>query len=138
MKTIVIAVCLFSSSVFSADPWTDKDAERENVYLVIHAIDWLQTRYIARHPFEGFREANPLLHFKEPGFEHNGSQHTLHGFESENTKRANAYFLVTGIAHYYTAKALPEDYRKWFQYVTIGVETAVVGHNYNVGVRLEF
>jgi hypothetical protein len=51
--------------------------------------------------------------------------------------RLDGYGIVTSIGHYYLAKWLPQEDRKWFQYITIGGEVGAVWHNYSVGIRVQ-
>lgn len=131
MKKIIFALCLlFSSSSYAFD-------KLEATYLALHAIDWAQTREIRpgnrkcdySYRTETFynctgsieyRETNPIL----------GNHPT--------SAQVNLYFAATAIAHVLIADALPSDYRKAFQYVTIGIESAVVVRNYQIGIRVGF
>ena len=42
------------------------------------------------------------------------------------------------IGHILISGLLPKPYRAGFQYITIGIESGAVFHNYNAGVRIEF
>ena len=101
-----------------ADEWTQADTSRQTVYTVLHVIDWRQTIDIARHPEQ--QEMNPVL----------GAH--------PNNSRINTYFATTLAAHYLIAKAFPAEYRKAFQYVTIGVEASVVQSNFALGLSVGF
>lgn len=52
--------------------------------------------------------------------------------------KVNAYFIITGLAHYFIAKTLPYGYRDAFQYVTIGMEYKQDKVNYELGIRMPF
>ena len=116
LKLFLIALLL--PSFACADEWTSVDTNREIAYQSLAIVDWLQTRNIARDP--GYWEQNVIL----------GSHPSI--------ARINQYFALTGIAHYFVSKALPEKYRAPFQYVSIGVEVGAVGHNFSIGVSAKF
>jgi hypothetical protein len=117
----IILIVLFLvplASPVSAD-WTRQQVALELSYQVLHFVDWQQTRYIARHPDE-YREINPILG------------------DHPDTEWVDAYFLATGIGHFLVSHALPDRYREYWQYVTVGIVGAVVGWNYSIGIRMEF
>jgi len=118
MSKLVFVFLLFSSSCF-ADEWTAQDSNREYAYLALHTADWLQTRQISKHP-ERWEESNLILG-KHP-----------------STGKVDAYFAIAGLAHYEVAKLLPTEWRKAFQYLSIGVEAGYVAHNLSFGVRAKF
>jgi hypothetical protein len=95
--------------------WTPEDTARQAAYFTLHSLDWLQTRYIAQHPDE-YWESNAIL----------GDHPTL--------AEVNTYFIASGIAHYAISRWLPPDWRKNWQYFTLGVEAGYVTHNIQVGV----
>ena len=109
---------LFSVTATAGD-WNTQDTRFEAAYLVLHAVDWSQTRYIAAHP-ERFIEDNPILG------------------EHPSDAEVNRYFLLTGLIHAGIAYALPSDWRRGFQLVTIGIEAGTVARNYRIGIRSEF
>jgi len=119
MSKLVFVFLLFSSSCFAADSWTDGDTNREYAYLALHTADWLQTRQISKHP-ERWGESNLILG-KHP-----------------STRNVDVYFALAGLAHYEVAKLLPTEWRKAFQYLSIGIEAGYVAHNLAFGVRAKF
>ena len=119
MKTSILLLCLFISSASYAGPWNAADTKREAVYLTLHTMDWAQTREIARNP-DKWHETNPYL----------GNHPSV--------ARVNRYFVAMGITHIVIAHILPANYRRAFQYVTIGVEAGYVVHNFSMGLSLGF
>lgn len=116
MKTVLLFLLLISSA--QADEWTRSDTYREATYLTLHTMDWAQTRNIARNPI--YYEQNAIL-----------GKHPSVG-------RVDGYFALTGLAHLAVSYYLPAEYRKAFQYVTIGVEGGAVAHNFSIGVSAGF
>ena len=112
-----LLLLLFISPAY-ADEWTTNDTYREIAYQGLAAIDWLQTRNIAKNP--SYYEQNSILG------------------EHPSVGRINAYFVITGLAHYGISKILTKEYRAPFQYTTIGVEIGAVVHNYSIGINIKF
>ena len=110
---------LFISFSAFADEWTAADTKREAVYLTLHTLDWAQTRNIARNPNK-WTESNVILG-KHP-----------------SVLQVDRYFIATGVLHFAVAHYLPTEYRKAFQYVTIGIEGGAVAHNFSIGVGVKF
>lgn len=113
---IMLGLC--SQSVVQADTWSRDDSTREAMYLTLHVIDWGQTRDIVQR--DDIFETNPIL----------GADPT--------TSDVNRYFILTGLLHVGVSYALPSKYRKYWQNITIGVQAAVVGHNAQLGLNVEF
>lgn len=135
MKTIILAALLcFSFNCFADDEWTKADSYREATYLTFLAVDWAQTRYIARYKqcsdvtkdkvttttCHYFREINPIL----------GTRPSV--------DRVDVYFILSGAAHMYVSRILSEKWRARFQYVTIGYEVIGDASNYHFGIKMEF
>ena len=118
MKILLSILLLLSSSTYASD-WSDEDISREAVLLVIHTIDWGQTRYIAENP-DQFHEINPLLD------------------TNPSVWQVNNYFILSGLAHIAISNALPPEWRKGWQYVTIGIGVANVSRNHSIGLRISF
>jgi hypothetical protein len=112
-----LAICC--SAVAHAGDWSSADTRREAIWLTLHAIDWGQTRTAARHP-EKWDETNPLLGTHP-------SVGEVDRFETALT------FVHVGIAYY-----LPQEWRKWFQRVTITTKAIAVGRNWHYGVAVDF
>lgn len=120
MKTIIMALLLaIAAPVHAADPWSKSDITREAVYLVLHTIDWKQTRYASEHP-DRFVEQNPILG------------------ERPSEKRIDTYFLTTALLHVSAVHFMPEKWRPAFQYFWIGVEVGAVSNNYRIGIKMDY
>lgn len=117
MKPLLALLLLISTPSF-ADPWTTEDSYREAAYLGLLAVDWAQTRSFLRDP--KYYETNPLL-----------GSHPSQG-------KIDAAVVLTGLAHVYIARIIPEKYRAPFQYVSIGIEGGAVVHNFSFGVKVKF
>ena|SRR3990167_11441589 len=107
---IIILFCLFCS-------WSNADSIREITYISLHVTDWMQTR---QGISGGMKELNPILG-EHPSM---GKIDTIVGLS------LMGHILISGL--------LPKPYRTIFQYITIGIESGAVIHNYNAGVRIEF
>lgn len=115
LPLILLAGCLNAH----ADDWTRTDTALEATWLVLHAVDWGQTRYIAKNP-DRFYEQNPIL-----------GKHPSVG-------RVNAYSALTSVAHYGVSQWLSPANRRIWQSVTIGFAAGTVAHNYHIGVKVDF
>jgi len=93
------------------DKWTRNDTYRHIALTTVMAIDWLQTKEIARN--DDYEETNPILG------------------EDPSQMQVDAYFLGAWAATTAT-------WRKWFQFGVIGVETGYVIHNHAIGIRISF
>ena len=111
-KNIILSIfmCFFCS-------WSNTDSVREITYIGFHVTEWLQTR---QGTSMGMKELNPILG-EHPSV---GKIDTIVGLS------LMGHILISGL--------LPKPYRATFQYVTIGIESGTVIHNYNAGVRIEF
>ena len=118
MFKFILALLLVSSSAF-ADEWTREDTYREATYLTLHTIDYAQTRNIARNP-DKWHEQNIILG-KHP-----------------SVSQVDRYFIATGALQFAVAYYLPAEYRKAFQYISIGHDAGYVVHNFSIGVSAEF
>jgi hypothetical protein len=119
LKPFILVCLLTIASSARADEWRDADTYREATYLTLHALDWLQTRNIARDPTR-WHEQNPIL-----------GAHPSVG-------RVDGYFALAGLAQYAIARYLPAEYREAFQYVGIGFEGGMVSHNFSLGIGVHF
>lgn len=121
IRGISIALCLmgaFSGKALASD-WKETDTERQLVYLILHAVDWGQTRNIAKNP-DDYYEFNPLL-----------GRHP-------SAKRVDSYMLVSGLTHTAISYVLPSDWRHAFQRVTLSVKAGFVQHNFSIGLRIDY
>lgn len=119
-KTLItlILIVFFSTPVLAGD-WTRADTYRELAWTAILIADYGQTMNAARHP-DRFIERNLILG------------------EHPSTAAVSAYFLSVAIIHPVISYYLPPTYRKWWQYITIGVEVGYVTHNFAAGVGIGF
>jgi hypothetical protein len=120
MKTFLLALLLLSSSAF-ADEWTRGDSYREATFLTLLVIDYGQTSTVAQHPELYQEDVSAWAIGKHP------SQETV-----------NTYFSVIAIAHPIIAYYLPSEWRKAFQYVTIGEKIPAVVGNATIGIKMSF
>ena len=118
MSKFFFILLLLSSSVF-ADEWREADTYREVAYLTVHSLDWAQTHTIA---------ANPDKYF----------EHNLILGNNPKSENINTYFALTALAHIGIAYVLPYEWRKGFQYVTIGIESRSVVRNFSLGISIQF
>lgn len=124
MKRTLLAFAMLINLVFSGpvnahDEWTTDDTKREAVYMAFHVIDWSQTRYIAKN-LDKVHELNPFLG-KDP-----------------SVAQVDRHFAVGALLHTGIAYALPKEWRKKFQYITIGMEAGITARNYHIGIKMDF
>ena len=115
----LLTALVFSLSAQAADPWDTTDKVLGATVLTATMMDWSQTRYIARHPYE-YHELNPTL-----------PSHPSVG-------QVDAHFaggILIGAA---IANWLPSDYRKWFLGSMAVIEIGTVAHNHSIGIQMRF
>jgi len=101
--------------------WSQGDSWMEGAYLVLHVMDWGQTRDISvRCRMGEYRELNPILG------------------HCPDVQRVNQYFFITAMAHAGVTYALPADVRRMFQVGTIGLQFSVVNSNAQIGLNIAF
>ena len=118
MMKIVLIIAIFVMGCANGG-WSREDTYRQAGVVTLSGIDWMQTRKIAKNP-DDYYERNPLL----------GSH--------PSTEKVDAYFAASIAAHTVVSAALPPEYRKWWQYVSIGVEAGVVASNFSIGLGVGF
>ena len=120
MKTLIIAILLFSTSAF-ADNWTTADTYREVAFQTLNVIDWGQTRYIAQNPNKYY-------------------EHDYSGLIGSNptTGRIDAFMVESAVLHFIVAYYLPESWRTPFQYLTIGGKLNATIGNASIGIQMSF
>ena len=108
-------------NLFNERKWTEEEKNKELLYLLLHGLDWAQTRTIAKNPNK-YSEINPIL-----------GRHP-------STGRVNNYFLATGLGHLGLNDMLNyPQYRKWFQNSTIGLEALITPRNkFKFGIGATF
>ena len=117
MKAAILALALLAMPAHAHD-WTASEKGWAAAWLATRAVDWAQTRHIARHP-DRFHERNPLL-----------DRHPSLG-------DVNRYFIVSTAAMLLAAHYLPK-YRKGMLQVWFAVGAGYVAHNASIGIRMEF
>jgi hypothetical protein len=118
MLVRILIACLFLSGCANGG-WSTEDSYRQAGFVALTGIDWMQTRKIAKNP-DDYYERNPILG------------------EHPSTEKVDIYFPACIAAHTMVAMALPPEYRKWWQYVAIGVEAGVVASNLSIGLGVGF
>lgn len=123
MKNILLALLLLVTlNCSAADEWTRADINREIAYGALHAIDWLQTLQIPRHP-----------NLAEGGLV---ARHVI-GVRPTNSQ-INQYMAGSAVIQYAIARSLPREYRDVFQYITIVDSGASVLGNFRIGLNIKF
>ena len=120
MKTLIIAILLFSTSAF-ADNWTTGDTYREAAFQTLNVIDWGQTRYIAQHPDRFYESESGWIIGKHP-----------------DEKRVDIYMAESAVLHFIVAYCLPQSWRVPFQYITIGMKLNNTIGNASIGIKVSF
>ena len=85
--------------------------------LALQTADWMQTRQIAKDP--AYYEYNPIL-----------GNHPSMG-------KVNRYFAAIEAGTVALNLTLPKEYAHGLNLASIGFETAVVGHNLHIGLRIK-
>lgn len=112
---VILALC--AAAPARAGEWLGEDTARQAAVMLLFAADWTQTRQIAANP-DRYRELNPLL----------GPHPTR--------AQVDAHFASVVVGHAVIAYLLPHEWRAAWQWITIGVESATVYHNYRIGLRI--
>lgn len=115
----ILAIFGLGAGPVYASDWTKADTAWQAGYIVLHVIDWGQTRNIAKKP-DAYDERNLFL----------GGDPSI--------RRVDTYFAVTALVHTAIGYALPPDWRRGWQMVTIGFQAGVVGYNYSIGLKMDF
>jgi|SRR3989338_354235 len=99
--------------------WDKTDSILLGTAVTLLAVDWNQTRIIARNP-DRFNEKNAIL-----------GNHPSVG-------KVNGYFAAAIIGTIGVAMALPSEYRKfWLGGITV-LEVSVTQHNRSLGIKTSF
>lgn len=99
--------------------WSEEDKSLQRAYYFVLAIDWAQTRYIAKHP-QDYHETNRLL--------------GVH----PSTREVDRYFLSVGLLQLGIAHVLPPGWRRVFQHFVISQHYTAAENNYQLGIGLDF
>ena len=119
MKKIFLIIFLLFPTICFASDWTKADTVRELTFAALVVVDWGQTLNIADHPTK-HKEYNPIL-----------GRHPSRG-------DVNLYMPLAIIVHGTVSYLLPQKYRKWWQYITIGTEAVTISHNFSLGIGVTF
>lgn len=117
MRAALFALVLLALPAHAHD-WTPPERAWAAAWLATRAVDWAQTRHVARNP-ERFRELSPLL-----------DRHPSLG-------DVNRHFLVTTAAGLLAAHYLPQ-YRTRMLQVWFAVGVGLTVRNAAIGIRMEF
>jgi len=109
---------LLSHTLAHANDWTGTDTAFQVTYSIVHILDWGQTLDIENRP--GIIETNPILG------------------EHPSRSDINIYMASTLIGHAVVSYALPQGWRRAWQAAGIGLELAMLGNNYRLGLRMGF
>ena len=123
-RIAVITICLtmLMSGVGKAQslqPYNTQDLVLESTWIAIDAMDWLQTRNIARNP-DQYYETNPILG-KHP-----------------SVRQVNTYFALCVLGHIAATNILKRPYRTYLQVFSIGVSMQYVNNNYGLGIKMNW
>lgn len=99
--------------------WSKQDIACEVTWQLLHGIDWLQTRKIARNP-DKYHEVNPLL-----------GRHP-------STEKVDMYFAAGAIAHVVITDHIPPKHRWFWHMISISISGLLVNQNFNIGLGIEF
>lgn len=101
------------------DPWNTEQKVALTIAVSAIAIDWLQTRQIAKNP-DKFKEYNPVL-----------GKHPSVG-------EVNVYFAIATGALLLVADFLPSEYRTAVLGGIAFMEVSMVGNNYVHGISVRW
>ena len=103
----------------NAEPLTKEQKVLQGTYLGVHAIDWRQTRTIAKNP-DRFYEINPLMG-KHP-----------------STKEVDAYMAASALLHTGITMSLPSEYRKYWFGGSFAIKLNLINMNVQAGIGMDF
>jgi hypothetical protein len=129
---LAVLLVSWTQQCWSSD-WTKDDTYRQAAVTALLAMDWAQTRYIAKSACAdrggGADGSPPLL---ETGLAHSfiGSRPSI--------GRVNNYFAASVVWNAAVSYMLPPELRRGWQYVSIGFELGYVASNRSIGIKMEF
>lgn len=118
LQSLVLACALVSSSALAA-PWDTTDKVLFGSFLGLQIADGLQTYQVHKHP-DQFRETNPLL-----------------GSDPSAGKIILLKSAISALV-YWGVKDSSSSNRKFLLTAADLFYLGVVGHNYQVGIRIHF
>lgn len=116
---LVLVFVLFPSLCRAGDAWETSDYALAGAALAALAVDWGQTRHIARNPHR-FSEQNPIL----------GT--------APSVGKVDTYFVGAMVGTLAVAHLLPGDWRRMFLAGALTVELGVVQQNRSIGIKMDF
>lgn len=116
MRALLLAALL--TPLAAQAEWTERERLLLGATIGVMAVDWGQTRMIAKKPEQEFFEYNPLL----------GKNPTVGEIDT--------YFAVAMLATWGTAHLLPNKYRSTFLGAMLLLETTIVIRNHEIGLRM--
>ena len=116
---LILALVLLPSPCQAGDPWGTTDYALAGATLATLAVDWGQTRHIAKNP-QRFAEKNPLLG------------------PAPSVGKVDAYFVGAMVGTVALAHVLPNDWRQLFLAGVLTLELGVVQQNRSLGIKMSF
>ena len=116
---LILASVLFPSLCQAGDPWETTDYALAGAAVAALAVDWGQTRHIAKNP-NRFIETNPVL----------GT--------SPSVGKVDAYFVGSMLGTVALAHVLPSEWRQMFLGGVLALELGVVSQNRSLGIKMAF
>jgi len=116
---LLLVSVLAPSLCHAGGPWETTDYALAGAAVAALAVDWGQTRHIAKNP-QRFNETNPLL----------GS--------APSVGKVDAYFVGAMVGTVALAHVLPSDWRQLFLAGVLTLELGVVQQNRSLGIKMAF
>lgn len=114
-----MTMCFVPVQGMAADEWSKRDIWAELAWQGLWAVDYLQTRTIAKNP-DRYWEANPLL--------------TRH----PSVTKVDAYFLTLALLHLFITDRLPKEHRPIWQILSITTSVVLMVNNFSIGIKIKF
>jgi hypothetical protein len=118
MKKLLI-IFLLLIPITSYSKWTKQDTHRELIWQSFHIIDWGQTLDISKNP-DKYYEMNPILG-KHP-----------------SVSDVNLWAVGASTFHFGLSYIMPKEYRKIFQWTTIGFKGYTIYNNHKINLKVNF
>jgi len=119
IRAVLLILAFVPSLSRAADPWETTDYALAGAALTALAVDWGQTRYIAKNTHR-YSETNPML----------GA--------TPSVGKVDAYFVCAMVGTVALAHVLPSDWRQLFLAGTLAVEIGAVSQNRSIGIKMAF
>jgi len=116
---LLLVFVLFPSLCHAGGPWETTDYALAGAAVAALAVDWGQTRHIAKNP-NHFSEQNPILG------------------PSPSVGKVDTYFVGAIVGTVALAHVLPGDWRQLFLAGVLTVELGVVRQNRSLGIKMAF